>query len=431
MKNIFFKFILSLAVCMVFVGCEAPNDGALDSSIDNGSNIGKGIGKISIKLGAIPDFASRSEEEPDPDKEAPLIPLDDFYICIYDDAGVIKIKGLYGNLDPVLGLPIGTDYKITAEAGVNSIAAFDSPYYYGESIFEVVEDLVNTVAIEAKVANTKVTIKMTDEFRAEYGTDWGITIRNEYYHADGDPELVYNSTNEEDEGWMRPSTLLVRVRARTVIKTYQVESVTAAQHYIFSLVLAESGKINLYFVLDNSLNDIDKPIDVPTDDETLGNGGIELPDYPGGGDPDPELPAAPSIKGDGFNIDETLTIDKAQEIPPVIGVINAPGLIKEFHVTINSSPGINAMLPTLFGGNSFDMANPTTLQKTSLISLGLLQDGVPIKGATSAVLDVTLFMGLLDGNSGLAHEFAIRIVDNEDQTIGKTLSVIIIEEVEE
>lgn len=56
------------------------------------------------------------------------------------------------------------DYTIIAHSDENPDAAFESPYYYGESDFEIEDDVTVQVPVTATMANTYVAVGYTDEF---------------------------------------------------------------------------------------------------------------------------------------------------------------------------------------------------------------------------------------------------------------------------
>lgn len=409
MKRIINK-LTALAALALFSGCSDNNEVIPTTST---------IGKISIELTSNGDFEVKSS--------ASSIAIDDFTIKIIDNEGTTQLSETYGNLDPIIGLPVARDYTIIAEGGVNEVAAFDSPYYYGSTTFDVYEDLINSVVLTSSISNVKITVNVSDEFKAYYGNDWDISIRNDQYVQDGDPELVFNSENEDAEGYIQAGNIYVYTRGGSRVSISNPIETNSADHQILNVSLSESGSAKLYLTVDNTLNEVYKEYIIPTDDETLGSGGVIAPDFVGDGSSDEGSDSTlPTIVGEGFDIDEIVNIDKSASIPNVIVNINAPEKISSLFVTIDSDE-INYLLPDLFGGDTFDLANPTDDQLVNLIQFQILEEGEVVKGATSFIFDVTPFISLLGENGGETHNFSLKLIDELGNEVEKTLALKITE----
>lgn len=429
MKKIISKLTV-LTAALFICGCQSPTP----NIVPPGDGETGGTGKLTVKLERNGEYSISSKAD---------IAIDEnkFLIQVVNPSGVVVLSKNYGDLDPVEGIPAGLGYTVKATYGSDVDAAFDSPYYYGESKLDVLPDIINTVLVESKVANMKVTVDVSDKFKTFYGTDYEIFVRNESYVKDGDPQLVF-APSETRSGYLKPGKIIVKVRGRQTIKTFEIPNGKAADHHVITVDLTSTANMSTYITIDHTLNNVDSEIIVPSDDETLGNGGVEDPgfggeDTPGEGGGDGEdTDLTPKLTGDGFDIDQTLILKLGTDIiiennvavcvTPVKAIITAPGKVEELIVTIVSDE-LAPLLPPLFGGPSFDIANPTEAQRANLEAFTILKPGEIVKGVKEYTFDVTNFMGLLGTNNGQPHNFQIQLKDSFGQIINKTLSVQITE----
>ena len=126
----------------------------------------------------------------------------------------------------------------------------------------------------------------------------------------------------------------------------------------------------------------------------------------------------PSVVGQGFNIDETVT-DLTQ---PVVVLLNAPDGLAHVYVQIETTSGSFAAAVKEILSLSFDLAYPGDLAK-NLEGLGL-PVGEAVIGQQQVVFDVTQFVGLL-ANEAFAgvHTFNISVVDVNDVEAKAALTI--------
>lgn len=108
----------------------------------------------------------------------------------------------YAKMPEVVSLPVGK-YRVEAHYGPNygnnKTAAFDAPYYKGESPeFEVQRDRIvdNLDPIVCKLANVKVSITFDNELKSQMSSDSKVTVTV----CDGD-ELEFDESTEETPGY--------------------------------------------------------------------------------------------------------------------------------------------------------------------------------------------------------------------------------------
>jgi hypothetical protein len=93
-------------------------------------------------------------------------------------------------------------YYVTASSDNNLPAAFDNPYYFGESeVFSIIPGELTSVSINCELANTMVSIVYTDNVRNNY-TDYTTTV------SSSAGSLVYSST-ETRAGFFQPLPLTI------------------------------------------------------------------------------------------------------------------------------------------------------------------------------------------------------------------------------
>lgn len=68
-------------------------------------------------------------------------------------------------------------YDVVVSSGKKDSAAFDLPYFYGETACEIKTNQVTSAKVTCKIANTKVTVDYSDDFK-KYFTDYSTTISN-------------------------------------------------------------------------------------------------------------------------------------------------------------------------------------------------------------------------------------------------------------
>ena len=60
------------------------------------------------------------------------------------------------------------DYTIQVSKGKNEAAAFSSPYFTGKQNFKIAEGMTTPVTVTASLANSRVTVDLTDDFLETY-----------------------------------------------------------------------------------------------------------------------------------------------------------------------------------------------------------------------------------------------------------------------
>ena len=159
-------------------------------------------------------------------------------------------------------------YTMEASYGDISIEGFEKPYFYGSAEFQVTEDHVTDVNIEAKLANTMVSITYTDAFR-NYFTDYAVEL-----HSTGGKYLTYDR-EETRPIYLRPGDISMNVlltKQNGVSANFQPATLTNAlpqHHYRITLDVngGEMGAAKLIVSFDDSVDD--EAVEIDLSDEIM------------------------------------------------------------------------------------------------------------------------------------------------------------------
>lgn len=156
-------------------------------------------------------------------------------------------------------------YRITATSSEVGAAAFDSPFYSGETQVKIKEKVVNVVPVTVSLANVKVTASFSDEIKEQF-SEYVLTVTNGdgtlifssvdgtvdrtgYFSATGTLTWTLRLVNEQDAQYATG-------RYHEITETYT--GVKPRQHYNLSFSLAEAkefGGASLAVTLDETTKD--------------------------------------------------------------------------------------------------------------------------------------------------------------------------------
>lgn len=407
----FFSLITILSVfAIVAISCS---DKKLQSNNNNGGSTAA-VGKLKLNL---------SKDNADYVTVKSGVSTDNFKVSIKDEQGVqVYSWDKASEIDEIIGLKVG-NYTVEATSGTMPVAAWDAAHYYGSQSFFVSPEMVTAVNLICYIDNAKITVQYTPEFKAFFGSDYEIALVNSENIS---APLMFNST-ESRSAFVKPIRTELRFNSTKAPSNITVlDPVRPKDHHIVTFGVKPVGDAMLNMTVDVTTNDINMDLEIPTDEEDLGNGG-DMPDPNPNPDPTPEYKV--EIVGDGFNIDNPLVISDAVDFDDegncnrtVRVNLNAEAKIKNLIVDINSPDLPEELLIAAIGAKRFDIANPTEEIRANLIMFQILKETDVVKGATSFVFDVTGFMGLLPVNV-ITHNFEITLTDENDKTVIKTLSI--------
>lgn len=365
--------------------------------------------------------------------------VDDFTVDFVDADGVVAESYLYGQLPEIVTLKTGS-YTVRAYYGDNPAAAFDAPYYLGnsEKSFSVTNGNVTEIKdpVVCKLANVRVTVQFDASLAAAMSA-------NSYAVAkmgNGAELPFYQSTTGSgyfayvENSNTLTTTFVGVVDGEELVETRTFTNVQPGNHYkiTFKLHNAEAGDPG-FIDPTNPDHPGEGPIhveaDITVNDLTGENGGNLEPDEPtfdnpdndrpqegGGDDPvgpvDPVDPSGPAPTIVGLN---GIVLGSPIEVPAdgmecrleITSV--ATGGIEEFIVTIDSETLTEDVLTSVGLAKQFSLVTPGIYEE-GLSGLGL-PVGDAVKGQSKVTFDITNFMSLLGVYGAATHEFKLSVTD--------------------
>ena len=129
---------------------------------------------------------------------------DNFKVIVYHASGIEAMIFATASLMPDTIELVPGDYYVVAHSDNNLPAAFENPYYYGESeIFSISSNQQQSVQVNCTLANTIVSVTYTDTTRNSF-EDYTTTVSTSL------DSLVYNR-DETRWGYFQPDPMQIRV----------------------------------------------------------------------------------------------------------------------------------------------------------------------------------------------------------------------------
>lgn len=219
-------------------------------------------GRLSLRLsadGAVTDVTTRSADEDIPD-------VKDFSMTMLQGDKVQASWDKLADYDEDTTFPVGT-YTVKASYGDMENEGFASPYYEGSTDVVIQSGTTTEVEATCKLANTKITIEYTDDFKSYFKT----------YSAKVKSELGSEITFKSDEtraAYVKSGRVSVKVTFTKATggvgsSTVDVATIEAAlpQHHYHLLMDVDAGKAMLSVVFDRVTEE--KPITLDISDRAL------------------------------------------------------------------------------------------------------------------------------------------------------------------
>lgn len=343
----------------------------------------------------------------------------------------------YGDMPEVVELPVGT-YTATATYGENPSAAWESPYYKGETLtdFEVKADQVTIVndPIVCSLSNVKVTVYFSEELTAAMSADSKVSVKV----GEHGTSLEFGKSDEGKAGYFAyvadsrtlAATFIGEVQGYSTTETKVYDDVNPGNHYkiLFKLHTPdeEPGDISgtLHVDATVAIENVNRTI---TDD----NETILVDDMRPGEDPkddpkDPSENSAPTIVGVApINLDGVNEVTGSSTVKVNVKS-TAPEGIQEFKVEIISENLTKDELEGMGLSTHLDLVNPGDLLDP-LQGLGFLKEGqTSLKGEKDLEFDISSFMTPLSIFGPNTHKFKFTVSDSYGTT-EKTLILKVIE----
>lgn len=198
------------------------------------------------------------------DSQSPVVPASDSFAInlTKSDGSYSKDWSSLEGFNREDAFPIG-DYTLKASYGDIAQEGFDNPYYVGHTEVHVAPGVTNNVSVTATLGNAMVSVRYTDEFKANFsawsaatqteGHDWVMFSQNEdrpAYITPGDVLLNLTLTNANDERvTIQPAGFKAEARHHYVVTvgvTGSTESGNLQLDIVFDEdVIAETVNVNL------------------------------------------------------------------------------------------------------------------------------------------------------------------------------------------
>lgn len=420
-------FITVIAAAAVFAGCQKTviqggSTGTLEfsmSSADDSYN-DREEGMLDTRTAAAEAGAGTKAY----DKEAALASM---LVTISNQSGVGEPRQwVYSEMPGVLELTEG-QYTISAVSPDSRIAAWDQPVFGGSKEFSIIAGRTSTVELVCGITNVKVSVNCTEEFLKEF-TEYSITVRSAEATED-DGFLIWGASevSEGKEGYFPAADLTVTVQAYRwsdateqkdpVQARLNITEVEARDHIILNIDAKATGAVETgggsekpFITIDDSMNERDEDILIGGLDE------IPVPGDGGGEDPDPELPAEPTLEWAANPNFAPMIIKDGMDVNLVV---NVPGKIATFVVGVQSS-----VLEQVVG-ESMDLI----YDESFIENFGsLLPTGDALLGQTRVDFSLSELVPLIGGLGAAPeseHVFTLNVTDEYGQSLSKALTFVI------
>ena len=339
----------------------------------------------------------------------------------------------YADMPASLELGSGA-YTVTAASLYQEPAAFDQPIYSGTADFTITAGQMTPVSLTCTLANMKVTIVPTENFKKEL-SDYNVTICNDGAFS-ADHTLVWDKAgiDEGKAGYFSVAPLIVKVYGYRAIDNTEahaeltVSKVAARDHHIIKLDAQVTGELgSLELIIDPSVNQKESDILIPGWSETP----VERPD-----DPDPDDPpvgpvdptTAPTMTWESNPDFEPMPITNEMDVNILI---EAQEKIAGFIVSVDS-PTLSNVIASMAGNTTYkypdDGPYEMDLINDAAIMAVLSAVGVPtgdqLLGQTSVPFSISSLVPLILGYnppSGSEHIFTLKVTDEKDQVLEKPI----------
>ncbi|MDE6785997.1 MAG: DUF4493 domain-containing protein, partial [Muribaculaceae bacterium] len=354
---------------------------------------------------------------------------DDFKVVITRNGGSAStysstpgsVEYKYSEMPEVLTLPVG-DYKVYAHHGENKPAAWDEPYYYGESTFGIDANKItdDVDPIVAKLANIRVTIVFHPSLISAMSADSKVEVKV------GNQGVLTFTPTESRSAYFKyvknSSTLAATftgiVDGADVVETKTEDNVAPGNHYriTFRMHGIEDdvpGTVQAAVTVDTTVEKVDMNHTFDGEKEEYFEDDMR-PNQGGEDDPTPVEPTAPQItsakptEAGLIPVNLEAVNEVTENTYCVLNVVStAENGIEAFDVIIESEKLNADELSNVGLSDKLDLVNPGSLEEP-LTNLGL---PVNVGGKKSVSFNITGFMPLLGVLGEGTHNFILTVKD--------------------
>lgn len=372
---------LAYFACLLFLFLSCSSDR---------NEASEGNGTLRVQVSANPEVIVGTNTRANDITETELPDVNNFSFSIFKGE---NLRGEWATLtdfmaDDELTLRSGSNYSAKACYGEIDKEGFELPYYEGNQPFAITKGKTTNVDVTCYIANAKLSIVYTDEFK-----DYFSTYSSEVTTSLGN--TVKYTSSEERYAYFKPGDLHIAVKVRkkegySQEVTLNAKDFTAEARHAYILTLdvdAGASTLNISFS-DDIPNQ--EPVTIEISDEALSA-------------------PAPYFTANGFEANQPLEVveGKAAESPEVYAYLNAAGGIVQCNLTTHSASLIGQGWP-----ESVDLASVSAETLAIMQKLGLRIVGLGDKKDKIAKIDFTEVISFLEYNNGNAeHTFELKATD--------------------
>ena len=414
-----------------------------ETPFDNEENLSYGMLRTSaLDVSLNSEYGPRSVKNRNVRAAAPNV--NDFYVEFFKEgASEPEAAYKYSDMPEIVTLPVG-NYVARASHGLNQDAAWEEPYYMGESAaFDIVADEITDVVepIVCKFSNVRVSIDFDPKLKAVMGPDCKVNV---VVGEKGSLDFTVNDVERSGYFSFVPnSTTLAAHFSGTVdgapaSETKAYKNVEPGTHYRITFRLHDAGEEDPgsiggddIVIVDASLTqeDMNSSVDsgetVITDDMRPKEEETQKPDDPTPPEPGavlPEISAQSPLNLDIVNELEVVQNNEGEDVSKFPVVLNihssAPGGIKAFTVKIVSDTLTPSTLVGVGLTDELDLVTPGQYE-AGLSGLGF---PVNVGGMSDVEFKITDFVPLLCALGEGNHNFILTVTD-ANGTSTKTLKL--------
>ena len=366
--------------------------------------------------------------------------VNSFQVTIYDKTGAEAGSWTYGQMPEIVPLAAGDGYVVKVKSHDVEKAAWEQPYYYGESkTFTIEKNKITEVGtVTAEFKSIKVTVEFSDALKAIVDDDVKVVIEA------NDEGLITFTKKEVEDGSaayfeaVDGSTTMVAhfigsISGNAIDNKVPFTDVTAGQHRIVRYgiqigpdVPEPDGSITPGGIsLDTEIVEVDIDGNTTVKDPNIdpsGRPGYEDSEKPGPDDPTPPTPGGEAATFKSETLDTEGGINYSKDwVGDAIVTIDCPEGFAKLEVVIDSEGLTPDVLEGVGLAKEFDLANPGSLAE-GLEGLGF-PIGDAVLGKTTVDFNITDFVPLLNIYPGKS-DFIITVTDSKGATSTLTLKFV-------
>lgn len=337
--------------------------------------------------------------------------------------GSVEYK--YSDMPEVLTLPVG-DYKVYAHHGDNKPAAWDEPYYYGESTFGIDANKItdDVDPIVAKLANVRVTIVFHPSLLSAMSGDSNkveVKVGNKGIMTFAPEESMSAYFKYDENSQTLAATFSGIVDGQDVVESKTYDNVAPGNHYRITFRVRgidddKPGTVTGSVTIDTTVENDNKTYTIEGEEETYekddlrpNQGGQDEPTPPS----DEKAPHAVAMEPSGEYAGFTpVDLDGMNEVTDKLYcawkiISETEGGFTAFTVDIISDTLTPEELEGVGLDQHLDLINPGEF-KEALEGLGF---PTGLGGQKEASFDITGFLSLMTVLGEANHEFKMTVTD--------------------